>query len=380
MQHVEVLEGNNKGIMEAVSNFTQVVAILPKETAIDTIRAVIPPGDHKHVYLNARGTLYKDKWYQKLKPSISPEQIVIEFLVTDHLVQHLLDQFCAIGNLASSGTGILYSIACNKVLFFSGITNQVIEYTRNSPENENKKAQVIYCIIQKTKAEEVAIAAIRAGAHGPTVTYGQGKGIRDKMGILRIAISPEKAFIRVIVDDYNTEPVFEAMITAGKIDTPGMGFIYVMPLNDALVNVPSVELGKDELAHQYQIIKAIDDLKGGHNWRTFGIASVKEKRKCLLHLVRLRCVISRCRSQKLIDAAMNAGATGASINYGIEGDGEKNLDTGILVNNEVEIVEITIPHEIVDEVLEAMTLEIKENNLPCYIYVQEVNKAFTYLE
>lgn len=363
------------------NNYFQVVTILPKESALDILEKALPFNGFNRVLVNARGTLFKDKWYQKLKPSLSPEQTIFELLVPGNLVNQVMNDISASGDLDGSGTGVIYSMPCQQVLFLANqsdylnyevpVIEKEIEYKTN--------VEIIYCIIQKDKAEAVAIAAIRAGAHGPTVAYGEGKGIREKLGLLRIAISPEKEIVRVVVDDYNSISVFEAMVKEGKLDTPGMGFIYTMPLSKALVNVASVATQKNELAHQYHIIKAIDELKGGTAWRTYGTESSNIENKCLQNLVRLSCVINRGFSQPVIDAAMNAGAPGATTLSGIEEGRVELPEHGIHINKEVEIIELTMSPQMVDQVMKAMISEINSSHSTAYLYTQHVNKALTYL-
>jgi nitrogen regulatory protein PII len=365
-----------------LNNYFQVITILPKETALEIMEKALPVNGFNRVLINARGTLFKDKWYQKLKPSLSPEQTIFELLVPGDLVDRVMDDISTAGDLDGNGTGVIYSMPCQQVLFLAN-QSEIFDYEVPLVENDieyKTNVEIIYCIIQKDKAEAVAIAAIRSGAHGPTVAYGEGKGIREKLGLLRIAISPEKEIVRVVVDDYNSISVFEAMVNEGKLDTPGMGFIYTMPLKKALVNVASVATQKNELAHQYHIIKAIDELKGGTAWRTYGIGSGKIENKCLQNLVRLSCVINRGFSQPVIDAAMNAGAPGATTCSGIEEGRIELTEHGIHINKEVEIIELTMSPHIVEQVMQAMIAEIDASHTTAYIYTQHVNKALTYLE
>ena len=368
--------------MEFKNNFCLVTAILPKENANEIIREAVPAEIKSLCIISARGSIYRDKWYQKFTPSLNPEQTVIEILLPNEVAENVIQKISDIAHLNSSGTGAVYCTPCDKSLFIS-------ENEPEFPNLEKVDAHVnfktnytgIYCIIQKNMAEAVALAAMRAGSPGPTVVFGIGRGIREKLGLLRVAISPEKELVRVVVDNYDVEPVFEAMVSEGKLDTPGMGFIYVMPVSKGLVNIASVAAGKHELATNHQIIKAIDEIKGGSEWRMNLNSENKKNRKFLNDLVRLTCVTERGTGDVLTQAAMAAGAPGASITYGVRRkNNEAQGASGISVNQEVEIIEMTLAPKVVEGMIQTMIQaanESKNNNL--YFYTQKVPKALTYL-
>lgn len=93
--------------------------------------------------------------------------------------------------------------------------------------------QLITCVVQRGKAEEVAKVAIRAGAPAATIYFARGTGVRERLGLLRIAISPEKEVIDIVAPNDRADAIFDAMVSEGKLDTPGMGFIYMLPVSRA---------------------------------------------------------------------------------------------------------------------------------------------------
>ncbi|MFH1321685.1 MAG: hypothetical protein ABII90_13670 [Bacteroidota bacterium] len=374
------------------TDFTLVTAILPKHSVNRIIENAIPEQLVTAVEISARGSLVSDKWIQKFLPSVNPEQVVIELIVPDEYADTVMDNFIIAGKLHLSGGGAVYSIKCDKMLFIKPF-NKDITINRISKQDEDfnykKGLTGIFCIAQKDKSDHIARSAMKDGAPGPTVVFGQGRGIRDKLGLLRIAISPEKELIRVVVDNYDTEPVFESMVTEGKLDTPGMGFIYIMPIQKGLINIASVFGSKDQLATNHQIIKAIDDIRGGTAWRAHGAIDAESKdgskdskgRKFLSDLIRLSCVTERGKGDWLVEAAMNAGAPGASIAYGRKIGGEEQLGkTDIKLSKEVEIIELTLSPNKVDEIIAEMVEAADEDgNEDVYFYTQPVPKALTYL-
>ena len=100
------------------------------------------------------------------------------------------------------------------------------------------EVSLITCIVQRGLADEIVMAAQEAGAQGATVYYAKGEGVRERLGILGLAIEVEKEVINIVVANDQVDRVFERMYLAGNLDTPGMGFIYVTPLEKAGTYIP----------------------------------------------------------------------------------------------------------------------------------------------
>lgn len=105
-------------------------------------------------------------------------------------------------------------------------------------------ASLITVVVQRSRADEAVKAAQKAGAGGATGHYGFGTGVRERLGLLGLAVESEKAFIYLIVADDEVNRVFDAIYTAGKLDTPGMGFMHVAKLDKATTYVPKDLLDK----------------------------------------------------------------------------------------------------------------------------------------
>ena len=97
---------------------------------------------------------------------------------------------------------------------------------------------LITCIVQREVAEKVIQAARDAGAQGATVHFARGMGVRERLGILGVAVEVEKEVINIVVSTEQSERVFEQMYLAGNLDTPGMGIIYITPLEKAATYIP----------------------------------------------------------------------------------------------------------------------------------------------
>jgi nitrogen regulatory protein PII len=97
---------------------------------------------------------------------------------------------------------------------------------------------LITCIVQRGVADAIVTAAQEAGAQGATVYYARGSGVRERLGVLGLAVEVEKEIITIVVAADQVDRVFERMYIAGKLDTPGMGYIYVTRLEKAATYVP----------------------------------------------------------------------------------------------------------------------------------------------
>jgi len=97
---------------------------------------------------------------------------------------------------------------------------------------------LVTCIVQKGRAAEVVRACRDAGAQGATVYYARGTGVRERLGVLGVAVEVEKEVINVAVATDQVDQIVEVMYLAGDLDTPGMGFLYVTRLEKAATHVP----------------------------------------------------------------------------------------------------------------------------------------------
>ena len=103
--------------------------------------------------------------------------------------------------------------------------------------------KLIIAIVQRGKADGVVGAAIRAGAPAATVVFGRGQGIRERLGPLGIAIQPEKEVIMIVLEEWLADQVLAAMVQAGQLDKPGVGFAFVLPVDRAVGFIEAEEIG-----------------------------------------------------------------------------------------------------------------------------------------
>jgi nitrogen regulatory protein P-II 1 len=97
-----------------------------------------------------------------------------------------------------------------------------------------EQCNLIVCIIGQGEADKVVKAALEKGANGATIFNATGTGVRQKLQIIESFIKPEKEIIMIVTKADHTEEIFNAMVSAGELDFPGKGFIYIQKVEKAL--------------------------------------------------------------------------------------------------------------------------------------------------
>ncbi len=93
----------------------------------------------------------------------------------------------------------------------------------------------ITCIVEKGLAQGVVAAAIDAGAHGATVLFGLGTGVRQQLGMEKeLEINPDKQIITIIAHAEKASGIFDAVVAAGELTEPGRGFAYMQSVDKAV--------------------------------------------------------------------------------------------------------------------------------------------------
>jgi hypothetical protein len=239
--------------------------------------------------------------------------------------------------------------------------------------------EAICCICEKGVAEDIAQAALSAGAPGPTVTYGEGGGIRDKIPILRMTKGPEKEFVWCVVDRADSSEVFINMARAGRITEPGRGFMYSIPVTEGIINVSSTVTNSSHGASMEQVISALDEIKGGKDWRTSGESKSSTLNTTFLRdLVGLYCVVPRDHYSEVYDAILDAGAPGVSTNFGVmadkTGEGEETC------NEEWALVYTSLSPSSVEKVTESVIQKVDNLGIDSFaFYTLPIPRALTYL-
>lgn len=383
-----------------MSGHSLITAIVPKRNSHAVTSAILNhPGRTVTVNI-ARGTLIKERWYQSFVPVMNPEQEVLEMLVPASEVDPVMREIVSVGRLHLAGSGAVFSIPCSETLFLPGFHQWKVadanESKSNSPIAFKHQLTGVFCVCEPQVSGSIARAAVQAGAPGPTINYCTGRGLRDKLLILRITKSAEKEFHRLVVDDCDANPVFNAMANAGHLDEPGRGFLYEVPIEKGVINLPSVVGEARHAASMQQIISAIDDLKGSSTWRAqegidelqsatggfgLGFGSRLKKRRYLEDNLMLVCDTDGENVEKFTDAALSAGVPGVILGEGrlLESD-VPETESGVRLTRERGFIQTVLPADKVSFVRDTMSQAAEAHQITdAAFYTYPVPKALTYL-
>ena len=381
------------------NNVSVVTAILPQYIAKSAIEEVFSFGDRNALLINARGTLMRDRWYQALLPMMSPEKEFLQFLVPDTEVDAMMECLVAAAELHLPGSGAVFAVPCDElrctedfpVWSTSTWENDSFDASHNLKEN----LTAIFCIVQKDRTDRISRAAMSAGAHGPVVFYCEGRGLRDRLGWLRITKKNDMEVLVLIVDNADADAVTEAMVDAGDIDLPVRGFLYRMPVQKGVINVGSSFGGRKYAANIQQIISAIDELKGSRSWRDQRITELVgtgksaglnlfgkiKERTYLTDQESLTCIVGRKHIDAIVNAALQGGAPGMNISFArlVEAESRETA-RGIRFNRERGIVRIILPEHLRTPVALRIQSACAEHDIEeVCIYSQPVTRGVTYI-
>ena len=164
--------------------------------------------------------------------------------------------------------------------------------------------------------DNISKVALRHGAGLPTVSLGKGTGIRDRLGLLRITITPEKELTYLLVPSFDANGLQNMLIEKGKLNRPGGGFMYQTHVNCGLVD-PLIRVGNQtQTASMEQIVAAIDDLKQNTDWRKRTFENSSERILNSTTTFSHREISFICpvgHSDDYIQTAMDGGAAGATL-------------------------------------------------------------------
>ena len=164
---------------------------------------------------------------KRMFPPPAPEQILLQVLVPDSKVDAVMEAAIGAGHLDRVGSGAVFTINCNDAWFSQSFPGSHSNDEGDSSPVGSGELEAICCICEKGIADDIAQAALQGGAPGPTITFGEGGGVRDKIPLLRITKGPEKEFVWCVVEKADADDIFGGMARAGKITEPGRGSVLI---------------------------------------------------------------------------------------------------------------------------------------------------------
>jgi nitrogen regulatory protein PII len=94
-------------------------------------------------------------------------------------------------------------------------------------------------IVQRGYGDLVAQVALDAGVQGATVFHAQGTGVPHRyLGLLSLTVNTEKEIVYIVVPAEQADRLFERVFVSAKMDTPGMGILWLSRLEKMATYVP----------------------------------------------------------------------------------------------------------------------------------------------
>ena len=350
--------------------YSTVTAILPSGRSGHVAESLMDDDGGSVLLWRARGTQLTDRWWQRWVPPISPAKSMLHMLVPDSEVDRVVGTIIERGRLCQQAVGAVYSNRCDHV--YLGSTYQAWPArSRDSGAAASGRLKddlsVIFCIVGHDRSNRVARAAIRAGAHGPIVYYSEGRGLRDRLGWLRITKEHEQEVLMVMADEAQVEEIFDAMAKAGEFHLPGRGLMYRLCVDKGMFNLPSRVAHHHYAASMQQIIHAIDSLQGHTHWRDqavfdvgvegrmTGLDFVPADNPALTDQACLSAILRRDDSQPLMDLMLDAGAPGLTMHHArYAASGQQSQIAGACITDEHTMFRCVVDQHTAARVCEAL--------------------------
>ena len=98
---------------------------------------------------------------------------------------------------------------------------------------------LLTCVVQSGLSEVILKAARDVGAMAGAISHhARGIGVRERLGILGVAVETKKEVISILVSSEQRDLVYDTLYRAANLDVPGRGFIYLTPLEKASTYIP----------------------------------------------------------------------------------------------------------------------------------------------
>lgn len=355
-----------------------VTAVLPNRIASRVAARVRDTEGATALISSARGTLLQESWWRQWLPAISPAKTQLQMLVAAPQVESVIAEIVELGNLHRQATGAVFSTPVDEAYIGSDCRLWRGKLNENAGNSHaiDQALTVTFCIVGKRISEKIARAAILAGAHGPIIYHSEGRGLRDRLGWLRITKEHDKEVIAVIAEQSQANKIFDAMARAGELHLPGRGFMYRLVIDRGIVNLPSRATDHRTDANLQQVIRAIDHLTGHTDWRDQSVREVGTKGRAIgLNLpgsdsnegaaqVCLTAIVARDDADRLMEFLLDQGAPGVNISYNrLVGDAGEALVSGAHIAHEYALLRCIAPEGTVRDLAAAIEAQAEAEGL-----------------
>lgn len=304
---------------------------------------------------------------------------MVHFFVRPDQEEAALEHVARGCELTVPGRGSVYSEEVELLGWVQDIPGVVSPVLEGNPVVKQSSLVGISCVVQRGQANEVARVALDMGLCVPAVSFGQGMGIRDRLGLLRVAIPGQKEIVHIAASRYDAETLMRMMIRAGQLERPGKGFIYMYPIRKGVVDTKITHGLTRHVASVEQIIVALDELKGDMGWRRRAHRELVQVNPdyFLLDLLDLSVVCNEGTGKDLVKWAMKAGAGGATISRMKQFFEQGSRPKG--VSSAREVCDICVAQDLMEDVISALEEGgLFQEEASGEIWLRKAPKAYTY--
>jgi nitrogen regulatory protein PII len=97
---------------------------------------------------------------------------------------------------------------------------------------------LITCIVQQGHGDEAIKVAREAGVVGALVYHARGSGVRERLGLLGVAVEAEKDVVTMLAATDQRDLVMHNLYSQLGLDRPGAGVVYAVPLDKVATYIP----------------------------------------------------------------------------------------------------------------------------------------------
>ena len=97
---------------------------------------------------------------------------------------------------------------------------------------------LVFCVVQAGKADAVLKGARDLGVGAGIVYRARGIGLRERLGLLGIALEAEKEVVELLVPNERVDTVVEGLYRAAELDSLDAGFIFATAIEKAIAYIP----------------------------------------------------------------------------------------------------------------------------------------------
>lgn len=212
------------------------ITIVKKGRAKKVMKAAKEAGSEGGTILLGQGIGIHEKKKVFGIDAIYEKELVLT-LVPEDILLSVLHAVNLAAKLNEPGRGIGFIIDIRKTIGIAHMDyeeNEKEEVQQMTDDVHHKGFDLIITIVNKGESGKVIDASNRGGAEGGTVISGRGSGIHEKAKLFSIQIEPEKDVVLTLIKRSHTKDVLRAIEEDVKINEPGKGISFVLPVEETV--------------------------------------------------------------------------------------------------------------------------------------------------